>query len=112
MIAAADAAAATSPWVTAAVALSVGLFGGGGLVALLRVRTDKNKIVVDAAQGAVIVQSGVIEALREELNRVKGERQRLEQLVQNLRNEVQALRRETADTASRVAAVEEGSGGT
>lgn len=49
--------------------------GSGGIVAsvvaLLKVRPEAGQIVVTAAQGALIVQSGVIEELRKELDRVK-----------------------------------------
>lgn len=69
---------AASPLVSAVVALIVGLFGGGSMVALLRVGADKNKVVIEAAQGAVIVQTSVIDELqearagdREELARMK-----------------------------------------
>ncbi len=53
------------------VSLIIGLFGGGSLVALLKVKVDKNQIVISAAQGAVIIQSGVIDDLQEELSRIK-----------------------------------------
>lgn len=42
---------------------------GTVIVALLRVRRDNEKTVVDSAQGAVIVQHGVITSLREEIER-------------------------------------------
>jgi hypothetical protein len=50
-----------------AVALVVALFGGGGIIALLKLRGENSRIVVDAAQGAVIVQSSVIEDLRQQV---------------------------------------------
>jgi capsule polysaccharide export protein KpsE/RkpR len=56
--------------------LIVALLSGGfvtGVVALLRFRVDKDAVVVTAAQGAVVVQTGVIDALQEELKRVKTE---------------------------------------
>lgn len=55
----------------------VAVLGGGfvtGLVALLRFRVDKDAVVVSAAQGAVVVQSGVIDALQEELARARKDR--------------------------------------
>jgi cell division protein FtsL len=50
-----------------------GLFVGGGLAALFRINADRNKVVVDASQGAVIVQTGVIVSLQGELLRVQKE---------------------------------------
>lgn len=60
------------PWVAATV---FSVLGSGGLAALLRwytdrdaARTEPTKIIVDAAQGAVVVQSGVLADLRHELS--------------------------------------------
>lgn len=50
-----------------AVGIVVALFGGGGLAALLRLRGETSRIVVDAAQGAVVVQSSVIADLRTQI---------------------------------------------
>lgn len=72
MIFAAD-TAVTSPLVTTVVALIIGVCGGGGLAALLRIRADRGKVVIEAAQGAVIVQTSVIDDLHTELARVKAE---------------------------------------
>lgn len=62
---------------TEAVTLVVAILGSGGfggaLVALLKMPSDRNRVVVDAAQGAVVVQSNVITSLREELDRQKKE---------------------------------------
>jgi hypothetical protein len=49
----------------------VALLGGGfvsGVTALLKFKPEKDAVVVSAAQGAVVVQSGVIDALQEELH--------------------------------------------
>lgn len=57
----------------APVIIAVTAAGGlcGGIVALLRVRPEAGKLVVEAAEGAVVVQSGVITSLREELGKVR-----------------------------------------
>lgn len=89
----------TGPLVSASVSLIVGVFGGGSLVALLRVSADRGKVVIEAAQGAVIVQSSIIEGLREELDRLKAESERQ-------RTELTSLRRENAVQAKRLAALE------
>lgn len=62
-----------STLITAVVTCALGIFGGGGLVALLKVNADKGKIVIEASQGAVVVQTSVIHDLQAELQRVKGE---------------------------------------
>ncbi|HEY2455583.1 MAG TPA: hypothetical protein VGI71_23810 [Scandinavium sp.] len=54
-------------WIPYIVGVIIAIFGGGGLAALIRARPEGSKIVVDAAQGAVIVQSGVITDLRHQL---------------------------------------------
>lgn len=50
---------------------------GGGLVALItalyKVKPEAGQIVVTAAQGALIVQTGVIENLRTEIERISKE---------------------------------------
>lgn len=75
--------------------VSVIFSGGlvGGVVALLKLRPESGQIVVTAAQGAVVVQSGVIDDLRQEL--------------QNLRAERDALRAENVQLRTRVAALEQ-----
>ena len=82
-------------------AILVAILGGGfvtGLVALLRFRVDKDAVVVSAAQGAVVVQSGVIDALQDELARARADRdlerdkvRELEATVQELRNELRRV---------------------
>lgn len=60
-------------------ALTVGAiaFGGGGIVGgvitLLRFPSDKSKVVVETAQGAVVVQKGVIDSLTMEIARLNTE---------------------------------------
>lgn len=94
-------AAATSTVVTLIVTLLVGLFGGGSLVALLRVSADKGKVVIEAAQGAVIVQTSVIDDLQDELNRVKKE-------LADLRVQEARLWAENAALRARMALIERG----
>lgn len=58
-----------------AAALVVAILGStglvGGIVALLRVRPESGKLIVEAAEGAVVVQGGVITELRRELNSLR-----------------------------------------
>lgn len=125
--------AVTSPWFTGLVALILGVGGGGGIVALFKVKPERGRIVIDAAQGAVVVQSGVMDELRKELDRLKEEldelrsdrdaevnRLRAEVVelrsgrdaeVAQLRAEVARLRAENAVTATRVTRVEQAGDG-
>lgn len=56
-------------------AILVALIGSGGIIgsviAFFKLRPEVGQIVVTAAQGALIVQTGVLESLRDELARVK-----------------------------------------
>lgn len=125
--------AAASPAArTAVTAIVTGLLSGGlvtAVVALFRVNADRGKVVIETAQGAVIVQTGVMAELRAELNRLKDElvelradrdaevdRLRAEVVelragrdaeVAQLRAEVARLRAEGAVTATRVTRVEQ-----
>lgn len=64
------------------VAIVVGSTGAiGGIVALLRLRSDTARTTVSAAEGAVIVQSGVISSLRDENTRLREERDELKGLL-------------------------------
>jgi hypothetical protein len=78
------AAAGTPGWVVVVVTAIGAVFGGGGVVALLKVRPEGAKIVVEAAEGAVIVQTGVIKALRDDLTRAYA-------LIEELRKEVAGM---------------------
>lgn len=53
--------------------LLIGLVGGGGVVgmitALIKVRPEAQQIIVTTAQGALLIATGVIDELKEELDR-------------------------------------------
>lgn len=121
--------AAASPAArTAVTAIVTGLLSGGlvtAVVALFRVNADRGKVVIETAQGAVIVQTGVMDELRKELHRLQeavsernAEVDRLRAEVVELRSgrdaelaqlraEVARLRAEGAVTATRVSRVEQ-----
>lgn len=70
----------------------VAVLGGGfvtGLVALLRFRVDKDAVIITAAQGAVVVQTSVIDALQEELARAREDRDKERERVKALEKELQ-----------------------
>lgn len=75
--------------------VTVLLSGGflGGIYALLKLRPEAGQIVVTAAQGALIVQSGVIDSLREELAATREDNAQLREENVKLRNRVSALER-------------------
>lgn len=70
------------------VGLAIAFLGGSGLVGflttLLKWRPERTNILVDAAQGAVVVQSGVIEDLNRQLIALRDQ-------VMSLQDEVHTL---------------------
>ena len=62
-----------------------------GVIALLKVRPESGQIVVNAAEGAVIVQAKVIEQLRSELERLRVENVALREEIRKLRDEINNL---------------------
>jgi hypothetical protein len=81
----------------------VGVFGGGTLVALFKVGADRSQILVKAAEGAVVVQSGVLDELREEIHRVK---QDFREQVDHLQHDNDRLKQENLELRARVAHLE------
>lgn len=82
------------------VQLLIALVGSGGFVGglymLLKLRPEAGQITVTAAQGALIVQSGVIENLQEELSRVRADNKTLRKKVDELEEKYNKLRERTA----------------
>jgi anaerobic glycerol-3-phosphate dehydrogenase len=77
------------------VPLLVAVIGAGGVVgsiaAYRKVQPEKDSIVVTAAQGALVIQAGVLDELRQELGRCH---ERIEDLTRELHEETARLRRE------------------
>lgn len=65
----------------------------GGLVTLLRLRSDTARTTVSAAEGAVIIQSTVIDNLRDERARLREENEELRELLEVI-DERKRVRRE------------------
>lgn len=88
------------------VGVIVALLGGGGLATLLKTGSEGSKIVVDAAQGAVVVQAGVMNTLNAHL--AEAQREIAEMRLENaaLRASQDRLERENAALARRVAELE------
>lgn len=80
------------------VQLVTAVIGAGGLltgiVAFLKLRPENDSVVVTAAQGALLVQSGVVDELKEELGRAK--QMNIDQGTEiiELRREVREMRRD------------------
>ncbi len=103
-------------------AILAAAFGGGGYAVLRNAGREGSKIIVDAAQGAVIVQSGVIKDLNDQLDE---QREQIRELrshiteITELRAKVglletanRVLRREKNALEGRVAELENHKGGT
>lgn len=83
---------------------------GGGLTSfvasLWKVRQEAGRIIVDAAQGAVIVQAKVIDELREELKATRLELKEVRNELINVRNELKMVLDENATLHKRLATVD------
>lgn len=93
-----------------AVPLVVGLLstGGllGGIVLLLKLRPEAGQIVVTAAQGAVVVQAGVLRDLEIENTRLSNKATGLENKVASLETENNKLKGENLELRGRVTSLE------
>ena len=92
-------------WLPVVVPLILALAGGGGFVAWRRLRTEGPKILIEAAQGAVIVQSGVIEDLRQQIADLRGRVEEtvvLQRRVRQLEYSEEQLQSENARLKSQV----------
>jgi len=70
------------------------VFGGSvvaAIIALYKVRPEAGQIVVTAAQGALIVQTGVIDNLKKEVERLNIEIEELKKENETLRATVNSL---------------------
>lgn len=109
--------------ITVIAAVATLVFGGGGIYALLKVRPEAGQISVTAAQGAVIVQTGVIDSLKEENERLvlrievlerqmaameeyRSKVKELESLLEFASIREEGLKRENASLKKRVKALE------
>jgi predicted RNase H-like nuclease (RuvC/YqgF family) len=86
----------------------------GGVTALYKLRSEKDRIVVDASKGALIVQTGVIENLNKELLRVRAEAEQLRnelekerELNRELRDRLEELENKVEQLTGRTASIEE-----
>ena len=113
---AAAASAAGTDWLPVIVPAVLTFVFGGGLVAMRRGRDEGSKLIVDAAQGAVVVQAGVIDRLEKELaealREIEDLRKSFAELialrgrVRELEQENESLRSQNAALAARVQELE------
>jgi hypothetical protein len=90
---------------------------GGFVIALLKVRPEAGQVAVEASEGALIVQTGVITTLREENKRLSDRLEELERQVgdvgllvvrlERLENERNQLRNENVKLRERVKHLED-----
>lgn len=102
--------AANSPpsYVGFIVAVIIGVFGGGSLVTLMRVKVDRSRVIVSSAEGAVIVQSGVIDDLQDEIKRLQAKVADLRKERDEEAAELNVLRAENRSMRARLARLENG----
>jgi hypothetical protein len=78
--------------ITESIPVVVAILGSGGLLggiyALMKLRPEAGQIVVTAAQGALIVQTGVIESLQNENARLRERVTSLERQLERLTHEI------------------------
>lgn len=96
------------------VSLVIAVIGAGGLgglvLALIKARPEASAVIVDSAKGAVLVQSGVIDDLREALAETRKELTELRgevSGVNKLRGRIVELERELGRERSERKALEE-----
>jgi tetrahydromethanopterin S-methyltransferase subunit G len=53
------------------VGIAIAILGAGGIAAILKAPKENARIIVDAAQGAVVVQSGVLQDVQRRLDDVE-----------------------------------------
>ncbi len=79
-------------------AILIALIGGSGIAGavatLLRWRPEKTNILISAAQGAVVVQSSVIDDLNEQMTAMRGQIAALEKEVHDLGDNLRVAKRE------------------
>ena len=69
----------------------------GALYALLKWRPEAGQITVTAAQGAIVVQTGVIENLRKELSRVESDLEEERKTNLDLRYQVAGYKQQVVE---------------
>lgn len=93
-----------------AVTLAAALLGTGGIVgavvAIIKLRPEAGQIVVQSAEGAVIVQSGVIATLRAEVERLQERVTEIETIAETAEARTQQLESENRYLRTRVGHLE------
>jgi uncharacterized coiled-coil protein SlyX len=93
-------------WLPAVIGLVVAILGGGGIAALIRAKPEGSKILIDAAAGVVVVQTGVISDLRSQLTETQEQLEEAQKQINKLRTdhlEMNILRHENSQLNTRIA---------
>jgi predicted nuclease with TOPRIM domain len=100
MIFASSAASDPQSWLPAIIGLIVAVLGGGGVAALIRAKPEGSKILIDAAAGVVVVQTGVITDLREQLEESRSRSDSQEKQLKEAQGQIDELRRHVTEMST------------
>lgn len=87
-------------WIGSGLALIGGIIGA--VLAIFKLSPERQAIFITTAQGAVVVQSGVIDDLRDELERLRKRVtacEALEEMISNLRQRIDTIQDKLSATA-------------
>lgn len=87
-------------WLPYVVGLIVTILTGGGVAALIKAKPEGSKILVDAAAGVVVVQTGVITDLREQLEEARNRSDRLSDQLEEAQVQINELRQHVSEMSS------------
>jgi outer membrane murein-binding lipoprotein Lpp len=79
-----DTSAGIPAWIPIISGLILAVLGGGGIAALIRAKPETNKLIIDAAQGAVLIQTGVLDEMKAQNAELKTQITELKAQVQEL----------------------------
>lgn len=91
-------------WIAGVLTAAGGLLGA--VIAWRKIQPEKDSIVVTAAQGALVVQSGVLDELREELQRIRADHEELRGEIRRVRSERDELRTKNIELQRQVERLE------
>lgn len=82
-----------------AVIVAIGtILGGGGLAAVLRIKPEKNQILVQSAERVVVLQSSELNRLAERLERLESKVVKYEKQVEELSSRLDQTEEQLEDT--------------
>ena len=87
-------------WLPAVVGLVIAIVGGGGVASLIKSRPEGSKILVDAAGGVVVLQTGVITDLRNQLEEARSRSDRQDLALKEAQGQIEELRKHVTEMSS------------